>query len=150
MCKTFFLIYLSMISLLFLSCSSSRDIGKMFASEKANQLYGIALQSESISVSTLSKLISKTENIIMFGIINNQLIILDDKRNLLYPEKAEYKDSDVFTGYSVSRVKELLSNNRLEKGSDENISVEQREDVLSVTYGKITLETGIKCPPMCE
>ena len=51
----------------------------------------------------------------MFGIINQNVIVLDNKRNLLYPYKAEFKDTDVFTVYSVSIVRELLSLRNLKK-----------------------------------
>ena len=148
--KIFYFLFISIISILILSCSSSAEIGKLFTSEKANQLYGPALQSQNISLSRLSQLLSKTEKTIMFGIINEQLIILDGKRNLLYPEKAEYKDTDVFTAYSISRVKELLWDGKTKEGDDDNVSIDQRKEVLSVTFGEKTLESGIKCPPMCE
>jgi len=88
----------------------------------------------------------------MFGLINQQLIILDNNRKLMYPEKADYKDSDVFIVYSVNMLRELLLDNKSEKQGDEkdeNISIEQRQEVLSISINEKTLETGIKCPPMC-
>ena len=150
MSKIYHVIVISMLLFLLLACSPTKEIGKVFTSEEADKLFGPVLFSEDISLSNLSQLLSKTKKTIMFGIINQQLIILDNKRNLLYPEKAEYKDTDVFTGYSVSILRELLSNSRMNKGNEEGVSVEQRREVLSVTYGTNTLETGAKCPPMCE
>jgi len=88
----------------------------------------------------------------MFGLINKNLIILGDNRRLIYPEKAEYKESDVFTVYSTDVVKELLSDTILRKQYDnehETVQVEQRREVLSVSTDTQTLETGSKCPPSC-
>ena len=75
---------------------------------------------------------------------------MDNKRNLLYPYKAEFNDTDVFTVYSVSVVRELLSLSSLKKGSTEEVTVEQRREVLSVSYENNTLETGTWCPPFCS
>lgn len=150
MSKIYHVIIISIVLLLLLACSPTKEIGKVFTSDEANKLFGPVLFSKNIPQSNLSQFLSKTDKTIMFGIINKQLIILDSKRALLYPEKAEYKDTDVFTVYSVSVVRELLSSNRMNKGTEDSVSVEQREEVLSVTYGTNTLETGTKCPPMCE
>ena len=150
MSKIYHVILVLMMLLLLLACSPTKEIGKVFTAEEADKIFGPVLFSEDIPQSTLSQLLSKTGKTIMFGIINQKLIILNNKRNLLYPEKAEYKDTDVFTGYSVSILRELLSNSRLNKLSEDDVSVEQRREVLSVTYGTNTLETGTKCPPMCE
>ena len=150
MSKIYHVIIISILLLLLLACSPTKEIGKVFTSDEADKLFGPVLFSEDTPQSNLSQLLSKTEKTIMFGIINQQLIILDNKRNLLYPEKAEYKDTDVFTGYSVSIVRDLLSNNRMNKGNEKGVSVEQRREVLSVTYGTNTLESGAKCPPMCK
>ena len=147
--KIYHVIIISTLLLLLLACSPTKEIGKVFTSEEADKIFGPVLFSEDIPQSNLFQLLSKTDKTIMFGIINQQLIILDNNRNLLYPEKAEYNDTDVFTGYSVSILRELLSNSRLNKGNEEDVSVEQRREVLSVTYGTNTLESGAKCPPMC-
>ncbi len=149
MSKIYHVIIISTLLLLLLACSPTKEIGKVFTSEEADKIFGPVLFSEDIPQSNLFQLLSKTDKTIMFGIINQQLIILDNNRNLLYPEKAEYNDTDVFTGYSVSILRELLSNSRLNKGNEEDVSVEQRREVLSVTYGTNTLESGAKCPPMC-
>ena len=149
MSKIYHVIVVSMLLLLLLACSPTKEIGKVFTIEEADKIFGPVLFSEDIPQSTLSQFLSKTDKTIMFGIINQQLIILDNNRNLLYHEKAEYNDTDVFTGYSVSILRELLSNSRLNKGNEEDVSVEQRREVLSVTYGTNTLESGAKCPPMC-
>jgi hypothetical protein len=130
--------------LLFISCTPSKQIGQLYSREEANKIYGNVILSLDVERALVPELIKKTENTIMFGIINQQVVILDNNRKLIYPEKAEYKDSDVFTVYSVSMLRELIS-----KPNPDYINVEQRREVLSVSYNQQTLETGIKCPPNC-
>ena len=149
--KIFHAIIISMLLLLFLSCSSTKEFGKVFTSEEADKLFGTVLFSASVQIQDINALLGKTDKTIMFGIINKTVIILDNNRRLIYPEEADYKDSDVFTVYSVSLVKELISEFRQKKmGPEDEVNVEQRREVLSVSYGNNTLETGAKCPPLCE
>lgn len=144
MSKIYHIIIISVLLLLFISCTPSKQIGQLYSREEANKIYGNVILSLDVDRALIPELIKKTENTIMFGIINQQVLILDNKRNLIYPEKADFKDSDVFTVYSVSMLKELIS-----KPNPDNINVEQRREVLSVSYNQQTLETGIKCPPNC-
>jgi hypothetical protein len=139
------IIIISVLLLLFFACSSTTQIGKIFATEEANKLFGDVIYSVDINSNVVLELLNKTEKKIMFGLINRKLIILDNKRNLIYPEKAEFKDTDVFTVYSTDIVRKLILNN--EAG---NVSAEQRKEVLSVSTQKSTLEAGAKCPPYCN
>jgi hypothetical protein len=139
------IIIISVLLLLFFACSSTTQIGKIFATEEANKLFGDVIYSVDINSNVVLKLLNKTEKKIMFGLINRKLIILDNKRNLIYPGKAEFKDTDVFTVYSTDIVRKLILNN--EAG---NVSAEQRKEVLSVSTQKSTLEAGAKCPPYCN
>jgi hypothetical protein len=157
MSKIYHVIIVSILFLLFFACSPTTQLGKIYTPEEANKLFGNVLYSVDINSNILSELLKKTEKSIMFGLIDRQLIILDNHRKLIYPEKAEYKDTDVFTVYSTDVVIKLLSGKALNKESDnetnnesENISVEQRREVLSVSTDVLTLETGAKCPPACE
>ncbi len=150
--KQFYLIISLLLSLLLFGCSSSDKIGKLYTTENANQLFGDVKYSVEMNVNQFTNLLNRTHKTIMFGIINRQLIILDNNRKLIYPEKADYKDSDVFIVYSVNMLRELLSDNKTEKQGDEkdeNVSIEQRQEVLSISINEKTLETGMKCPPMC-
>lgn len=144
MSKIYHAIVISIILLLFLSCSPTQQIGKIYTNTEAYQLFGAVIYSGEVSREIVTELLSKTENSIMFGIVNKVIIILDNNRKLLYPENAEYKDTDVFTAYNVSAVKELLS-----KSNAQNIAIEQRREVLTVSLGNYTLENGWKCPPNC-
>ena len=152
MSKIYHLIFVSFIALLLLSCSPTNQVGKLYSPEEANKLFGNVLYSADINTNTLAALIKKTDKSIMFGLINKQLIILDNKRHLLYPEKADFKETDVFTVYSTAVLNELLETGKLNKQTDgdaETVSVEQRREVLSVSSDAQTLETGNKCPPYC-
>jgi hypothetical protein len=119
-------------------------MGKIFTLEEANKLHGNVIYSVEINNNVILDLLKKTGNSIMFGLINREVVILDNHRNLIYPEKAEVKETDVFTAYSTDLVSELILN----KESD-NISIEQRREVLSVSTQTSTLESGSKCPPYC-
>lgn len=153
MSKMYHIIFVFVFTLLFVSCSPTTQIGKIYTPDDANKLFGNVIYSVDINTTLLSSLMKKTDKNIMFGLINKQLIILDNKRHLLYPEKAEYKDDDVFTVYSNDVLMELLSGKTLNKDSNgeaENVSIEQRREVLSVSTDSQTLETGSKCPPFCQ
>lgn len=128
MSKIYHIIIISILLLLFFACSSTTQMGKIYTLEEANKLHGNVIYSVEINNNVLLELLKKTENSIMFGLINRELVILDNHRNLIYPEKAEVRDTDVFTVYSTDIVSELILN----KESD-NISVEQRREVLSVS-----------------
>jgi hypothetical protein len=145
MSKIYHIIIFVLLLFLFLSCSPTQQLGKIYTKDNAKQLLGNVVYSTEIERDTVAGLLNKTEKNIMFGIINKNLIILDNNRKLLYPLKAEFNDNDVFTVYSISVVKDLLS-----KGSSPIINVEQRREVLSVSYDNNTMEYGTKCPPICD
>lgn len=152
MSRIYHLIFSLLLALLFFSCSTTSRIGKIFTTQDADKLFGNVIYSVEIDPELLLDLLNKTEKNIMFGLINKNLIILGDNRKLIYPEKAEYKETDVFTVYSKDVVKELLSISSLKKQNSnepETVYVEQRREVLSVSTEKQTLESGLKCPPNC-
>lgn len=153
MSKIYHIIVISVLLLLFLSCSPTQQIGKIYMPEEANKLFGNVIYYVNINSNTLSELLNKTDKIIMFGLIDRQLIILDNHRNIIFPEKAEIKETDVFTVYSTDIVMELLSGKVLNKQTDgqvDSVSIEQRREVVSVSTETNTLETGSKCPPNCQ
>jgi hypothetical protein len=152
MSKIYHLILVSILALLFLACSPTTQIGKIYTIEEADKLLGKVIYSVDLNSSVLNKLLMKTDKSIMFGLIDRQVVILDNHRKLIYPEKAEFKDTDVFTVYSADLVMELLSSKALNKqnnGISDSVSIEQRREVLSVSSEAQTLESGWKCPPAC-
>jgi len=125
--------------------SSASAQGMLFTREVANQKFGPVLKSIDLPVNTLLSFTNQTGNQIMFRIQDNQVVILDERRNVLYPAGMQVNSQDVFTVFSVSIINELLSN-----GSGVLVSIEQREDVLSISYGQLTMEDGALCPPFCS
>ena len=145
MSKIYHIIIITVLSLLFLSCSSTQQLGKIFTKAESDEQFGKVILSTEIPQEIVVDVLNKTEKNIMFGIVNQNAIVLDDNRKLLYPANAEFKDTDVFTVYSVSVLKELLL-----KGKSLNINIEQRREVLSISYDDYILENGIWCPPYCS
>ncbi len=118
--------------------------GEIFAKSEANQKFGPVLVSVSIPTDTLQRILNQTENYIMFKIVNNSAIVLDNNRNVISQQGESISTQDVFTLYSVSVLKDLLS-----REDSKVINVEQRSEVLSITYGGYTMEVGSFCPPFC-
>ena len=140
-------VFLSMLFVLFLTCASqsfSQTFGKIFSSEEADNMFGKVLHSRSLSTQLVQELLNRTNNYIMFSIENNKVIVLDNKRNVLFPEGVLINSQDVFTVYAVQVVTELLS-----LGNSSEVKVEQRSEVLSITSGGFTMEIGSFCPPFC-
>ena len=71
-------------------------------------------------------------------------ILPNNNRNSIYPREKSINAEDVFTLFSVSVVNDLLSN-----GNHPYVYVEQRSEVLTISYGEYTLELGSICPPFC-
>ncbi|MGD8306407.1 MAG: hypothetical protein PVF17_07115, partial [Ignavibacteria bacterium] len=96
--------------------------------------------------STLEDLMAKSEKTLMFKIINNEIYILNDKREVIYPAgKSVDDDNAKFAVYSISVITELLAD-----GNQSSTQVEQRSEVLSITNGSQTLEMSGWCPPICN
>lgn len=150
--KNYYLITLASLMFLFFSCTPGSKIGKFYTTDEANELFGSVIYSVEMNSNHLANLLDKTSTTIMFGLINQQLIILDNNRNLIFPEKADYNDTDVFTVYGTEKVRELLAVSKLNKqitDESESVNIEQRKEVLSLSTENKTLETGNKCPPNC-
>jgi hypothetical protein len=135
---TFILILLINISL------SAQISGQIFTNQEADNLFGPVITSVSIPRTTFQSFLTKTNNYIMFKVVDNKAIILDDKRNVISPAGININPSDVFTVYKVSVVDDLLS-----RGNDNTVYIQQRSNVLSVSTGDFTMEVGSLCPPFC-
>jgi len=80
----------------------------------------------------------------MFKVVEDEAIILDNNRNVLHPTAKNINPTDVFKVFSITVVNELLSSS-----PNANVFVEQRNSVLSVSSGLLTMEVGAFCPPFC-
>ena len=130
----------------FLSSSIySQEVGQIFESKEADQLFGPVLEKRSINANELRTLLLSTEDKVMFRLENNSYTILGDSRKLLYCSDNFIESNQVFHLYSKSKVLELLN-----KGSEQTVILENRENVFSITAGHHTLEMSWPCPPSCE
>jgi len=119
--------------------------GQIFSKSQADQMYGKVLESEPISTSLLNQLMTQTTNYLMFKIISGTVYVLGDNRVVLQPPNQQVGDGVVFTLFSISIIKDLLTD-----GGEADTTVEQRESVLTLTNGNYTLNTGQFCPPFCD
>ena len=131
MSKIFKILVVFLLALILFACSQTSQIGRIYTSVEADKLFGVVIYSESINSSVLAGLLERTDKIIMFGLINKHLIILDNNRHFLYPERADFKDTDVFTSYDTGVVREILSvnSNKNNDNGSEIIDVEQRREL---------------------
>ena len=118
--------------------------GKILSKVDADKLFGPVEISKEISSDQLNLYSQQTIDKIMFKIINNEIYILDNKRNVLLPIGTTINSTDVFSVYSVSIVQKLLSD-----GGSPFSYVEKRNSVLTITNGDFTLEYSGYCPPFC-
>lgn len=124
---------------------SAQQHGKLFSRAEVDRLYGPVIESVKVPKGLLLNLAKKTPEVILFKIVNKKAIVLGKKREFLYSTGlASFTNNDKFSMYSTSNVLELLN----EDAGDE-VMVEQRESVMSVTYGSRTLELATICPPHC-
>ncbi|MFH1195202.1 MAG: hypothetical protein V1720_05790 [bacterium] len=119
-------------------------IGEIFTKDEADKKYGNVVKSIQLDVAVLKSLMAKTQDSIMFNIRDDEVIILGDGRKALYPAGAVVGNNEVFNRYSVSKVVELLNG-----GTGATVEIEERDEVLSITYGQNTLEFSAPCPPLC-
>ncbi|MCX6168678.1 MAG: hypothetical protein NTX65_05040 [Ignavibacteriales bacterium] len=124
--------------------NNSQPIGKIFTKEEANNLFGNVIDSVSIKQGEITSVLNQIQSYIMFQVSNGELVILGEGRKLLYPIVKNVGPDEVFALFSKSKVVELLSS-----GTGETISIEKRQNHLTVTFGLLTLEEAVWCPPFC-
>jgi hypothetical protein len=124
---------------------AENQIGVIYTVAEADQQFGDVVSSVQISSSQLKDFIGQTDKYLMFKIINGVLYILGDGRSVLVPSEGYVDPDEIFTVYSKSKVDELI-----DTGGEETNLVEIRNNVLTVTNGQYTLESGSWCPPLCS
>lgn len=133
------------ISLVIIPASLAQSYGQLFTKQEADAKFGLVLQSIELSKPTIQNFLSKTNNYIMFRVEGNNVIVLDNKRRVLFPEGEVINSTDTFSMYSVSVVQEMLS-----RANENSVLIEQRNEVLTITFGGFTMEVGVRCPPICD
>jgi len=123
----------------------SQTIGKIFTKAYADSAYGNVVESVAINVSNLKSMISTTQDVVMFRIMNKQLIILSDNRKVLTSTPVNISATDVFKVCNKSVLLQLLN-----YGDGNQVYFEGRAKVSTITYGMHTLENLGFCPPLCH
>lgn len=122
------------------------DKGKVFTRIEAESQFGSIRKNIQFSAADLTNLLEKAGENIMFKIKNGKLIILDSKRNVLYPEGEKIDDKEVFNLYSVSMVKQFMDSNK----DQEMLDFEEREKAFTISGENLILDLSSDCPPWCE
>ena len=127
-------------------------VGKTLSIEEANQQFGPVLNKFKINKHRLLALTKRAPEYIMFGIVNNQLVITNAKRDVVFPEHIPAVAKEhIMHLYSTSVVEDFLNSNNVEE-----ISVETRaNDIMTLTaegssnISANVLEFAYACPPNC-
>lgn len=127
------------------SLSTAQESGKIITSQEANNKFGAVGYFVSVPKSLFEESLKKTEKSLMFKLTDEGLVILSSNRSVIFPQNAKVSDEDIFTVYSSSIILDLLK-----RGEGQDLRIEQRAEVLSITFGLSTLEFGIPCPPNCN
>lgn len=118
--------------------------GKITTKSNADQLFGQILVSKQIATSSLESLTKRSSNVLMFNLLDNNIYVLDNHRNVLLPVGGTVNNSDIFSVYLIAVIQELIS-----KGGSATTFIERRNEVLTITNGEFTLEWSTLCPPFC-
>lgn len=139
----FLMLLTAIVFVLNINCFGQR-YGRLFTRATANEKFGPVVDSIEFSVENFQELLNETDNYTMFKIVNDTIIILNQNRQVLYPEGLIINSKEVFTVFSKSVVEDLIS-----VGNSKAVYFEQRGKVFSVTVGNVTMEVGASCPPVC-
>lgn len=120
------------------------EYGKILSLEEANEQLGNVLYTVEIKKDLFESFLSKTNNYLMVKLRDLNPIFLDDNRAAIFPIGMQIEPTEVFTVFSISVIEQLLN-----LSESDYISIEQRNNLLSITYDKHTLDFGIICPPNC-
>jgi hypothetical protein len=124
-------------------------IGKLYTKAAADQTYGKVNSSVTVNTLTITQVIERSPDHLMFNIINGNLIILNGKRAVLYSSDFSTKSvsrSAVFHYFSASKIKELIQLG----GNNPFTTIELRSNnILTISSGTETLEAALLCPPVC-
>lgn len=118
--------------------------GKITTKSNADQLFGQILVSKQIATSSLESLTKRSSDVLMFNLLDNNIYVLDNNRNVLLPVGGTVNSSDIFSVYLIAVIQELIS-----KGGSATTFIERRNEVLTITNGESTLEWSTLCPPFC-
>jgi len=125
--------------------SQNNLVGKIITKEEANLLFGSATQFLPFRTDQLASLLPESDKYVMFQIINGNIYILGEKRNLLFPQNGSVDDNQVFHLLSKSLLLELFA-----LGKSPVTFIEKRGNVLTISNEDYILEYTYPCPPFCS
>lgn len=70
MSKIYHIIIISLALFLLLACNPTQQLGKIYSSQEADELFGNIIFTTAIPIDTVTSILERTEKNIMFGIIN--------------------------------------------------------------------------------
>ncbi len=130
--------------LLLTSCEKvESEGGKIISADEAEKLFGAVKFSQEVPAAEFSKMMDVADSTMMFA-LKKGLVVAVDSRKVIYPDSVKLNDNDTLTVYSLLKVQELF---RAYKGKI--ITVEQRDQKLTISNGNKVLEYGAICPPYC-
>jgi hypothetical protein len=124
---------------------SQQIVGKIYSKQDADNIYGPVLSSIPIKSITLTGLLSKSTNYIMFRIDNGAAYIVDNNRHPLYDGSFKVSPNDVYRLFSISLVARIIQDGNTPVTYIEN----RNNNILTITNGLFTLEISNPCPPFC-
>ncbi len=123
---------------------AEESIGTIFSKKEADIRFGKILFSESIRSTKLSELCIQSNKYLMFNLKDQKLSILKESRVLLYPDGFSVLPNEKYAVYSKNIIEQLINTCK-----EVVTTIEQRENVITITNGVQTLEVGSWCPPFC-
>ncbi|MBV6512355.1 MAG: hypothetical protein FMNOHCHN_01852 [Ignavibacteriaceae bacterium] len=133
--------------------------GQIISAEQADRMFGPVIHSHTFNKKMLMNITKNISDVLLFNLIDGQLVILDGQRNPIHPRNFQVSPDQEFHMYDVRKINELMN-----LTNAKTITIEIRErGVLTLTtsdgnYGNNrsgiesnawTLEFAILCPPYC-
>lgn len=157
--------------ILFLSSSINAQgklgvVGKSFNKKDANILFGKVMGSIRVPKADIQRAIESAGDYVLFGIKNNRVHVLDEKKFSLTERTFSFGKSEAAYIFSKEVVKSFLERTKDDyitfelrnnspkvsnpKGGQYSTSaVQSGEIIFTLSAGEETLEMALPCPPMC-
>ncbi len=160
---TRFFLMILYVAFLFTSVATAQSrqlkIGKIFAKEEANQLFGKPVISIPVSKDLLKAALRQADKYLFFSIRGKLPLILNSRRISLLGDNTQLYSKEKAFVFSREMVEEFLKNS---KGSviyfeirginnfDVNTAAFSSNAIFSLSDSYSTLEMSATCPPFCD
>ncbi|NLT51426.1 MAG: hypothetical protein GXX85_10960 [Ignavibacteria bacterium] len=125
--------------------SSRGQIGKVFATEEADSLFGSVNTEKSINTKAFRLFINDCENYILVNVVDDRFVLLNEEKVVLSETPFNYSQSDTFYVFSIDKVYELLV-----RGGNSITKFQKRKAIFTISNGSFVLEFSEPCPPKCR